>query len=170
MAEKITAKKSHFLPENQTNSEKDIFELDIEGKCTIKVTRQTLCLIKGSRLEEEFSKLSGKKYFIDRNYKSFYMMISYLRNNMDDIEHITEDFVRELRYWRIPLKSTFEKTKLVTKDELMQKYIELFKSEPKKVCVTIKNAWKNLEPFDIQKALKKTGVVLDTSIEFVYNM
>ena len=64
----------------------DVIELDISGILNLKVSRATLCSVKGSKLETKFNAANfkieeGKPCFIDRDHQPFELMISYLRND-----------------------------------------------------------------------------------------
>jgi hypothetical protein len=58
-------------------------EFEIGGEKKIKVTRNTLCLVPGSKLELMFSgrQKAGEIVFINRDVDAFQSLISYLRND-----------------------------------------------------------------------------------------
>ena len=99
-------------------------ELDISGEQKIKVTRNVLCQVPGSRLEKMFSGRqrlkTGKNIFINRDVDAFLSMISYLRNDQRigkfNTEKEEDRFKLELDYWGI--KNHVEESKRLIEELL----------------------------------------------------
>ena len=74
--------------------------------------RDVLCLVPGSLLHKQFSGILeprkvGDEVFLDRDGKTFLLMVNYLRNNMivlPDFQDRNEEkmFFEELCHWGIP--------------------------------------------------------------------
>jgi hypothetical protein len=91
----------------------NIVELDIGGTHKLTTTRSTLCTVPDSALATMFSgrhqlTLHNGRVFIDRDGKTFKMILNYLRSMklpLFDHKSIEAAFYEELDFWGIPLFS-----------------------------------------------------------------
>ena len=86
----------------------DLVILDISGQSTMKVRRDIMTKVKGSKLEIMFSgrhavPLVSKKIFLDRDPDVFSMLVSFLRNDLEfpkvEDKALQERFEMELKHW-----------------------------------------------------------------------
>ena len=97
----------------------EIIDLNIGGTEKISTNKRNLIKFPNSALAKMFSgrhKLikHENRIFIDRDGKTFLLLLSYLRN--DEIpnfenEKIKENFIEELDYWQIPFNNIFNRNR-----------------------------------------------------------
>ena len=89
----------------------EIISINIGGKLHVKTELDVLRSAEGSRLQQLFSEMHPLKkindeVFIDRDGKTFEMLINYLRNDRDVFPEFVDKnsqnmFMKELHYWGI---------------------------------------------------------------------
>ena len=70
-----------------TKHESEVVALNVGGTHHLMTERDVLCLVPGSLLHKQFSGILeprkvGDEVFLDRDGKTFLLMVNYLRNNM----------------------------------------------------------------------------------------